>query len=143
METEKKVSILQMVYAAALADSVMRLGKEGVLEKVTEQKRREQMLTGKVRAQQFGITKPEEVFLKLSDIFDCARWEIKLDTNGFAAESTICKLCAIAKKIGTSQPCQIHCLDPMEGMVKGLNPALNFEVKETLWDGKKCRVEVS
>ena len=62
MEAEKKVLILQMVYTAALADSVFRLGKEGVLGKVTAQKRQEQMLTGKVRAQQFGVTKPEDVF---------------------------------------------------------------------------------
>jgi hypothetical protein len=114
-----------------------------LLDKVTARKRQEKLLTGKVRAQQFGVASPEEVFLKLSDLFDCARWEIKPMNSGFAAENSVCKLCSIGKKIGSQKPCHIHCLDPMEGMVKGLNPAVKFEVKETLWEGIKCRVEVT
>jgi hypothetical protein len=36
----------------------------------------------------------------------------------------------------------LHCLDPMEGMVKGLEPGAGFYVRETLWDGRKCRIDV-
>jgi hypothetical protein len=143
MEIEKKLLILQSVYAAALADSVLRMGQAGILDRVTAKKRQEQMLTGKMRAQQFGVTKPEEVFLKLSEIFDCAHWKIQPAEKGFVAENEVCKLCAMAKKMGAQSPCSIHCLDPMEGMIKGLNPDLKFEVKDTLWTGTKCRVEVS
>ncbi len=142
MDTEKKLQVVQAVYAAALADSVFRMGKEGILDKVTSQKRQEQMATGKLRAQQFGIVKPEEVFLKLSELFDCARWEVKPEVNGFVAESKVCKLCAMTRKMGGQKPCQIYCLDPREGMIKGLNPNAHFEVKETLWEGQKCQVEV-
>lgn len=35
-----------------------------------------------------------------------------------------------------------NCLDPMEGMVRGLAPEMRFISTETLWNGSKCRVEV-
>lgn len=100
------------------------------------------MPTGKTKAAQFGITRPEEVFCRLTEIFGCARWEITAEAGGFAAETKSCKLCAIAKSIGAPGPCDLYCLDPMEGMVKGLAPELQFAVVETLWDGSKCRVEI-
>ena len=62
METEKKLKMLQIFYAGALADLVLRLGQGGLLKKVEEQKRNEQLLNGKVRAQQLGIQKPQDVF---------------------------------------------------------------------------------
>jgi len=142
MELERKVKLLQAIYAGALADSTLRMGKEGIIEKVTSEKREEQMLTGKSRAAQFGMEKPEEVFLKLAELFGCANWTVKSDDEGFTAEATGCMLCAIAKRMGAQSPCNIHCLDPMEGMVKGIDPNLTFEVMETLWSGNKCKVHV-
>ena len=142
MENEEKIQILQFTYAGALADAVLQMGREGILEKVTRQKKEEQMLTGKMKAEQFGITQPEEVFQKLSEIFNCASWEIVSEADGFFSETKACKLCGFAKKIGAQKPCNLYCLDPMEGMVKGLNDSLNFIVCETLWDGQKCKVQV-
>ena len=142
MENEKKLQILQLTYASVLADAVLRMGREGVLEKVTVKKKDEQMLRGKMNAEQFGITQPEEVFQKLSEIFNCASWEIIPEPGGFSAEARACKLCGFAKKFGAQKPCNLYCLDPMEGMVKGLDGNLNFIVQETLWDGQKCKVEV-
>ncbi|MCX6000744.1 MAG: hypothetical protein NTU41_14495, partial [Chloroflexi bacterium] len=104
--------------------------------------RKEQMLTGKARADQFGVSRPEEVFRTLSEVFDCARWEIVNEAWGFSAEAKACKLCALARRMGASSPCHIYCLDPMEGMVKGLAPDLEFTVRETLWTGPKCWVEI-
>lgn len=142
MTSDDKVRILQTAYAGALADAVLRMGRDGILTKITEEKRREQMRTGKAKAEQFGISRPEEVFSRLTDIFGCATWEIKTEDGGFSAETKSCKLCAIAKRMGAPGPCDIYCLDPMEGMVKGLEPDMEFKVAETLWDGSKCRVEV-
>ena len=142
MENEKKLQILQLTYAAVLADAVLRMGREGVLEKVTVKKKDEQMLRGKMNAEQFGITHPEDVFLVLSEIFNCTSWEIIPEPGGFSAEAKSCKLCGFAKKIGAQKPCNLYCLDPMEGMVKGLGDNLNFIAQETLWDGQKCKVEV-
>ncbi|MFC2063282.1 hypothetical protein ACFLS8_05005 [Chloroflexota bacterium] len=142
MKNEDKIRILQLTYAGVLADAVLRMGREGVLEKVTREKKQEQMLRGKKNAEQFGITQPEEVFLKLSEIFNCASWEIMSEPGGFSAQANACKLCGFAKKFGAQKPCNLYCLDPMEGMVKGLNDKLDFTVRETLWDEQKCKITV-
>lgn len=144
METAEKVRVLQTIYAGALADSVLRLGREGMLEKVTEQKKNEQLLSGKMRAAQMGMTAPEEVFTKLSDLMGCADWTVAPveDKDGFSATASRCMLCAIAKKMGAQSPCRIYCLDPMEGMIKGLDEKAVFEVKSTLFEGAQCRVVV-
>jgi hypothetical protein len=144
MDTTKQIQMLQMAYAGALADTVLQFGKEGVLQQVTERKRLEQLATGKIRLGAFGITKPEDVFLNLSEIFGCAQWEITDRTaEGFVARSSTCKLCAVAKRIGAPSPCRLYCLDPMEGLVKAVKPDAGYMVEETLWEGKKCVVRVN
>jgi hypothetical protein len=80
--------------------------------------------------------------MKLSELFGCANWAIKNEEESLTAEATGCMLCNIAKKMGAPCPCNIHCLDPMEGMIKGFDPDLNYDVKETLWSGQKCSVNV-
>lgn len=142
MDIAKKLQLVQMAYVGIVADSVLQLGREGVLEKVTERKKAEQMAMGKAKVDYYGIHAPEDVFLNLSEVFNCADWKIRPGANGFTAEAADCKLCATAKRIGAPSPCNIYCLNPMEGMVKGLNPNALFEVKETLWSGQRCRVEV-
>jgi len=142
MEQEKKIKVLQMFYAGVLADAVFRMGKEGILDQVTEEKRKEQMSTGQLRASQLGVNNVDEVFTKLSEIFACANWRVEKSDEGFTAEATSCMLCSMAKKLGSASPCRIYCLDAMEGMVKGINPQAGFYVKETLWEGKKCRVDL-
>ena len=143
MQNKKDIELLQMTYAAVLADAIAQFAKENVLQSVTQRKKAEQMATGKVKAEHFGITSPEDVFTRLEEVFNCAAWEIQGAEKTFVAETKTCKLCAIAKKINAPAPCYLYCLDPMEGMVKGLNPSASFEVEETLWDGKKCRVLVN
>jgi hypothetical protein len=143
MQNEKDIQLLQLTYVAVLADATAQFAKENVLQNVTQRKKAEQMATGKMKAEQFGITSPEAVFTRLAEVFNCTAWEIRNSENEFVAETTMCKLCAIAKKINTPAPCYLYCLDPMEGMVKGLNPHASFAVEETLWDGEKCRVLVN
>ncbi len=144
MEVADKVRTIQAIYAGALADTVLRLGKEGVLEKVTKQKRNEQMLFGKARAVQFGMTSSRDVFEKLSDLMGCADWSVSPDENGaLRATATRCMLCAYANKLGAESPCRIYCLDPMEGMVKGLDERTDFVVESTLFDGGQCVVRLN
>ena len=143
MDTNKQVQILQMAYAGALADAVFQFNKENILDRVIERKRQEQIISGNLRAAQFGITTPEEVFLKLSQIFNCAQWDIINQTaGGFNAQAVSCKLCAVARKIGAPSPCHLYCLDPMEGLVKAVKKDAVYLVKETLWNGNKCVVSV-
>ena len=143
MQNEKDIQLLQLTYVAVLADATAQFAKENVLQNVTQRKKAEQMATGKLKAEQFGITSPEAVFTRLAEVFNCTAWEILNSEKEFVAETTMCKLCAIAKKINAPAPCYLYCLDPMEGMVKGLNPHASFAVEETLWDGEKCRVLVN
>ena len=142
MEAQKHIRLLQQAYAGVLADTVCQFGKEGVFENVVQRKKQEQLATGQIKAKQFGVETPEEIFTKLADVFGCANWQITSETDGFVAEASGCLLCALAKKMNAPQPCELYCLDPMEGMIKGLNANAEFTVKETLWDGKKCCVDV-
>jgi hypothetical protein len=143
METNEKLKAVQMIYAGALADMTLRMGNAGVLEQITREKREEQFATGKARAMQMGITEPEEVFTRLSDLMGCANWQIaRTDENEFRAVATGCALCAIAKRIGAPSPCNPFCLNPMEGMVSGLDPNTDFFVEETLYEGNECSVAV-
>jgi hypothetical protein len=143
MEAEKQIRILQAAYAGVIADAVMQLGRENVLESVTERKHKEQLSLGKMRAAQFGINSPEEAFEKISDLFGCAKWEItQKNESRFTAQTNACLLCGMAKKMGAQSPCRLYCLSPMEGMVKGLSPQAKFNVDETLWNGAACRITV-
>jgi hypothetical protein len=143
MDTSKHIQVLQMAYAGALADAVLQMGREGVLDSVTARKREEQLSSGKMRAAQFGITRPEEAFLKLYEIFGCSNWKITPDANGFTAQTSTCMLCAMAKKLGAPSPCNLYCLNPMEGIVKAVKSGAEYRVEETLWDGTRCSVRVS
>lgn len=142
MDLETRVKTLELAYAGIQADAIRLFAQEGILEKVTEQKHKEQLAMGKRQAEQFGIEKPEEVFKRLSEVFNCAVWETHKEEDGFTAVSNACKLCAVAKRMGKASPCHIYCLNPMEGMVKGLDHNHTFEVKTTLWDGPKCEIRV-
>jgi hypothetical protein len=145
MESNEKIRMLQTIYAGAMADHVLRLGNEGVLEKVTAQKKAEQMYTGKGRATQMGITRIDEVFTRLSDIMGCADWQVSVSDDGseYTAVASRCMLCSFAKRMGTQSPCQIACLDPMAGMVHGLAENAAYHVESTLFDGPGCKVLVS
>jgi hypothetical protein len=143
MDNNKQVQILQMAYAGALADAVLQLGKENVLDRVIQRKRQEQIDSGPIRAAQLGITKPEEVFLRLSQIFNCTQWDITNNPEGgFNAQANSCTLCAIARKMNAPSPCHLYCLNPMEGLIKALKKDAVYTVKETLWDGSKCVVSI-
>lgn len=142
METEKKLKILQMFYAGALADSALRFTKEGVIEKVTAQKKIEQLANGNARAIQLGIQSTRQVFDVLPEIFGCADWKTSMNENGFDAVAKSCILCGLSKKAGSQSPCNIYCLDAMEGIIKGLDRSAEFDVISTLWDGIECKVRV-
>lgn len=142
MEQTQQIKMLQMAYAGVLADAVAQYDNEGVLESVTARKRQGQIAGGAVAARQFGVSAPEEAFTKLAEVFGCANWQITPEADGFMAEATHCMLCGMAKKLHGASPCAIYCLNPMEGMVKGVAPGAKFETLETLWDGQRCRVRV-
>lgn len=139
---EQKISTLQTLYAAALADSALRYGKTGILDEVTDQKRTEQMSSGAAMAERFGVKEPKQAFEKIQEIYGCASWICEDTDNGFRVACANCMLCEMSKKMEAYSPCRIFCLSPIEAMIKGVNPDAEFTVETTLWDGDKCSVKV-
>lgn len=142
MNPDQHIRLLQLAYANVLADAVLQMTIEGVLERVTERKRQEQIEQGAAKAANFGITSPEDVFTALGTAFGCTTWTVTPRGDGVEAETGSCLLCALAKQKGADSPCRLYCLDPIVGMVKGLDPGAEMKVHETLWNGSACRVEV-
>lgn len=143
MELEQKLKTLQMYYAAALADSTLRYGSAGILDKVTAQKRDEQMKNGAELAERFCVKEPKQAFEKTQEMYGCANWSCEDTEDGFIATTTNCMLCALSKRMGAYSPCQIHCLSPIEAMVKGVSSGADYKVEKTLWDSDKCVVTVT
>ena len=139
---ENKLKTLQLYYAAALADSTVRYGNEGILDKITAQKKAEQTAGGAGLAARFGVAEPKHAFEKIRDAYGCADWVCTETGSGFEAVASKCTLCAIARQMGRFSPCQIHCLSPIEAMVKGVSPDAEFVVAGTLWDSGACKVTV-
>jgi len=140
---EQKVRTLQMSYAAVLADSTARYGTEGILNKITGQKKAEQMKNCADLAARFGITTPKQAFEKPRDLFGCANWVLTDTDKGFEAVATSCMLCAFSKKMGPFSPCRVYCLSPIEATLSGIAPGADFNVMETLFESDKCKVEIS
>jgi len=139
---EKKLKTLQMYYAAALADSVYRYGTEGILDKIIEQKRAEQLKGGAEVAVRLGVKEPKNAFENVQELCGCANWICTDTENGFEAVATSCMLCTISKKMGNFSPCQIYCLSPIEAMLKSVSPNADIFVMDTLWNSDKCKVNI-
>ena len=144
MELEQKLKMLQIYYAAALSDSTLRYGRAKILEEVTEQKRKEQMSNGIALAERFRIKEQKDVFYRTAEIYGCADWVCEATEDGYIATATSCLLCTISKNMNNPfSPCKLHCLSPIEAMLKGIAKGAEFAVEETLWNGNRCRVKVT
>jgi hypothetical protein len=142
MDPAQHIRILQLTYAAQLADSVVQYEKAGVLERITDERRAMRLASGAAQAAQMGITEPAAAFTTSAELFGCADWSVAADGPAFIATAHACLLCALAKKAGGPSPCRLYCLDPIEAMVRGLGGDVRFDVEETLYDGAQCRVRV-
>ena len=142
MNLEEKLKMLQLCYVAALADSTLRYSNEGILEKITEQKRNEQMENGAMLAGKFGVQDPKRAFVNVQSLFGCASWNCEDVADGFFAVNMSCTLCSMCKKMGTNSPCQLFCLSPIEAMIRSINPDSTFSIRKTLWNDDKCIVKV-
>jgi hypothetical protein len=142
MDVDRKLSLVRMTYAAVLAETTARLASLGALPAVEATKRAEQLAKGRDKAMFLGIGTPEQAFTSTAEVFDCADWQIEPLEGGFRAEASRCTLCALAKRLGKASPCRLYCLDPLEGMVRGLCPAATFAVEQTLFDSSRCSVRV-
>ncbi|MFQ6083398.1 MAG: hypothetical protein ACE5WD_08565 [Candidatus Aminicenantia bacterium] len=63
MDAQTKIQMLQMTYIGQTVDAIRQMDIQGVLEKATEIKRKEQLKTGGKKAKRYGLTAPEQIFL--------------------------------------------------------------------------------
>jgi hypothetical protein len=145
MDTAQHIRLLQLTYAAQLADATRHYGLAGILDRVTAERRAQRLAAGATQAAQLGVKDAPGAFTVSADLFGCADWAVAPEEADGAFEATAgrCLLCAMVKKAGGASPCRLFCLDPMEGMVKGVAPGTEFEVLDTLFEGARCRVRVS
>ena len=144
METEKKLSIMQNTYAAVLAETANTYQRLNALDTVVAAKAQRQAQTAPMMNAQLGITSVPEVFTVMAGVFGCANWAVEQTAEGYAAQATACKLCALSKKLGGANACHGWCLDPMRAMVQAADGSVTgFEVHSTLMDGDCCRVSIT
>ncbi len=143
METDRKLKLLQLFYAGVLADATDNFEKFGIREAVTEKKVTEQMVMARGQRVQMGIETPEQLLRTSSDIFGCITWDVTVGHDTVTGEGSSCLLCAIAKKRGIARPCHMYCINPMTAMAATLEPSCTLTVRETLWDGDRCRFEIA
>ncbi len=134
---------IQDDFIALLANATQSYKDKGLIEEYTESEKEKQVLLGKRLADLIGVASPEEVFIKFSELFKCAKWKIKSEGGAFLAENEECRVSNIFKKLCSAKPCEIYCLNFMEGIIKAVAPNFSFNVVETLWEGKMCKVKTS
>jgi hypothetical protein len=138
MNETQALKTLQLFYAGALVDAVRHYERQGVLEAVTEDKRREQELSAPAQLERLGIRGPEGIFATYSALFGCADWKVETEGQGLRAVTKTCLACALAKKLGSPAPCSISCINPLSAQAAALDPPRAIVVERTLWEGDAC-----
>ena len=142
METEKKLAILQNMYAMSVAETVNTYGKLNVLKDVEDAKNALLSQTASKINAQLDIQTPGQVITRMAEVLGYANWKAERRMNGFSAIATTCKLCDLCKKAGGASPCSGWCLDPMRAMIAANDFTIDFSVKSTLMDGEYCQVDL-
>lgn len=133
---------LQLVYAAALIDSLRTYTNHGITKQVEAEQRSRQAIKGAQTVQMLGITDPEDIFQQLSTLFGCAHWTTVTKDNTTIATTSQCLLCALAKRQGTDSPCALYCTQPIEGILQALDDTKTLFVEDTLFAGDECRFRI-
>ena len=147
MDIEQRLLCLQNTYAASVAETVNTYQGLGQLKAIETKREARQAQSAPYMIKQFGLSAFDEVFAGLSAIFGCANWQVEPTDEGLRATATMCKLCALSKKMGGASPCKGWCLDPMIAMLKAIavekGENLSVHVDGTLMTHDACRVNVT
>lgn len=142
MSAEKNLFLIRNLYTNLQAEVLGRYEKAGILKEIEMEKRVQSHTYGKMFCDMLGVSEIKEAFLRPSEIVQCAVWELKEEVNSLEAVCKGCKIASICKKEGNVSPCNMFCLNPIEGMIKGLKPDARFNVESTLMESDKCKVIV-
>jgi len=142
MDSNKKLTVLQNTYAASIAEAVNNYDRLKALGNIVEARKELQAQRAPYLNQQLGITCVEDVFERLSEIYGCANWTLEKTGAQYVATATLCKLCALSKKMGGANACYGWCLDPMKAMLAALEGTEieRISVESTLMDNDCCKV---
>lgn len=143
MNAEMKNDILRQVLFMTMIESLKNYEKHGILDEVEQAKKEKDIVEGPAKVKTYGITDTEQFLKFSSDTFNCAHWSIEKDESGFTAITKSCVACGMAKQQNAPSPCNMTCISPVRGVIKGLNENNKLDVQETLWDGKRCVFKVS
>lgn len=143
MTAEMKNDILRQVLFMNMIDSHKNYERHGILDEVEKEKRESDLAEGPEKVKKYGITSAEQFLQFSSDTFNCAHWEILPEDESFTAITKGCVACGMAKQMNAPSPCEITCISPVRGIIKGLNSSHELDVQETLWEGEKCVFRVN
>jgi hypothetical protein len=143
MDETTRLKTLQLFYAGLVVDAARQYAKQGVLERVTEDKKAEQAAAAPAQLARLGIGTPEGLFATFTEIFGCADWKVEREGELVRARASNCLACALAKRLGAPSPCAISCVNPFQGLAAALPDPRELRVAETLWEGKACVFELS
>ncbi len=143
MEQQMKINTLRQVILIQAVEALRNYTEQGVLDKVIADKQKRDIRDGANRAKLFGITKPEQILALNSELYDCAVWDIKNDGEDVVAVADSCKMCTMVKDAGLPSPCALFCINPVDGVVRGVTGNYKLKVEETLWNGDCCRFRIT
>lgn len=138
MDLEKNLKTLQLFYAGALVDAVRQYEAQGVLEAVTEAKRREQELAAPEQLRRLGIRSAQAIFAAYTELFGCAEWRVEAEEPELRLRTCSCLARSLAKKLGAPAPCSIFCINPVRAQAAALDTPMQLRVEKTLWESDSC-----
>ncbi len=142
MTAEMKNGVLQQVLFTTIIDSLINYEKHGILADVERERRERDIAEGEAKVQQYGISSAEQFLQFSTETFNCVNWEIEQNEDGFTAVTKKCIVCAMAKQAGAPSPCELTCISPNLGVIKGVDKNSELIVEETLWTGERCLFKV-
>ena len=135
---ENRLEMLQLLYAGLLAEAVSLFEQHGILDNITEQKLREEILSASARIKQLQLQTPEDIFSLHSSVIGFTDWNIEPMQNGFRITNSHCKLYAITKALDCANPCLLCCIHPLNALCEALNPKQTIIVETTMKDSNRC-----
>ncbi|WP_020613893.1 L-2-amino-thiazoline-4-carboxylic acid hydrolase [Sediminispirochaeta bajacaliforniensis] len=138
IDDKSRINFLQTAFLGEFGMHQKILDDTGIKEKAAEIKHQFGELNAQRMKEAFQFTKVEEPFLFSAAMFECADWEVSKKESTTTIESKTCKFVGICRSMGTSDPCNMYCLEPMYQMAHAIDPTARITTKKTLWKGDNC-----
>jgi hypothetical protein len=142
MKEKNNITTLQLLHAGLLADFVLVLDKNDLLEKITAQKEIENSLAAPARVRQLGFKNPIDVFNFYSEIIGFTEWGFISVAGSYSFTAKQCKLKNVAASLLSESPCILCCFNPIASLCRSLEIPYKAKVVQTLWESGSCIFQV-